>query len=229
MRPYLASLQMHSPWPVNFLTVEADAPAEFMEQFPKVAAVRVPVVAGAPEYSSSLQHGAFIDYVPGDDDDVLIYTDGDCVLQRTARKSEYNLLAQLPADTVACGWNSSPDETLAVEAARLFPRGAVAAVFGDMVNTAPSFNIGVVAARRSTWVRVRDEYMDNYDRALALFAAPQRQQWLVSWAIATLDLKVHVLSHVIHMHGCYQLPVGASVNGTAQYNGETVLFRHHLG
>lgn len=228
MRPYLASLQARWPGEMNLLTVNCDAPAEFMEQYSLVSAVRVPVVAGAPEYSNSLQHGAFIDYVPGEDNDVLIYTDGDIVLQRTPTRAEFNLFATLPADTVACSWNSAPDETLAVEATRLFPRGDVAAAFGDMVNTAPCFNIGVIGARRATWERIHSEYMDHYERALALFAAPQRQQWLVSWVIATLGLKVHVLSHVIHMHGCYPLPVGASVNGTAQYYGETVLFRHHL-
>lgn len=226
MAPYLASLNANWPGPVNFLTVDSDAPPEFMERFPKVAAIRVPKVAGSPEYSDSLQHGAFIDYVPGDDDDVLIYTDGDIVLQRTPSQAEYAMLRRLPADAVACSWNSGPTETLADEAGRLFPRGDVAAVFGDLAR--PSYNIGVCAARRSTWERIRDEYMDWYDKALAVFAAPQRQQWLVSWTLSRLNLKVVILPYSTHTHGCYPLPAGVSVNGTANYNGEPVLFRHHL-
>jgi hypothetical protein len=226
LAPYLASLQANWPGKAYLLTVNCDAPAEFMERFPKVAAVRVPKVAGSPENTDSLQHGAFIDYVPGEDADVLIYTDGDIVMQRTPSQDEYNLFARLPADTVACGWNSGPDETLAVEAGRLFPRGDVAAVFGDL--SRPSYNIGVIAARRDTWQQVHDEYMDNYEQALAVFGAQQRQQWLVCWSMATLGMTVRVLPYSVHMHGCYPLPAGASVNGTANYNGEPVLFRHHL-
>lgn len=224
--PYLESLNKNWPGEVWFMTVDSDAPAEFMARWPRVQTVRVPTVAGAPEYSHSLQHGAFIDYVPGEDNDVLLHSDLDVVMQRTPTQSEYNMLAKLPADTVACSWNSGPSETLAVEAGRLFPRVDVAAVFGDLSH--PSYNIGVAAARRSTWERVHDCYMERWEDALSVFAAPQRQQWLVSWSIAALGLAVKILPYAVHVHGCYDLPAGASVNGTANYNGEPVLFRHHL-
>jgi len=233
MRPYLDSLGEHwagEPW---LLTVAFDAPPEFQAEYPHVRFVRVPKVAGSPENTDSLQHGAFISFVPGDDSDVLIYTDGDIVMQRGPSAREIGWLANLPWDDVACGWNSGPDETLAVEGARLFPRGDIGAVFGEMVAHTPCYNIGVIAARRATWSQIHAAYMARYDEALALFGAQQRQQWLVCWAIEHLGLDVQVMPYSVHMHGCYPLPAGGEnrslyVGGQATYKGEPVLFRHHL-
>lgn len=225
MRPYLASLQANCPWPVEFLTVGGDAPPEFMEQFPKVTARRVPKVAGSPEYSDSLQHGAFLAYVPHGDDDVLMYTDGDMVMQRMPSQAEYALLAELPAGHVVAGYNSGPAETLAIEAGRLFPRGELVG-WGDL--SRPCFNIGVVSARRATWHAIYETYMTRWVDCLAAFGAPQRQQWLVCWAMAELGLQVVIPGYGFHANGHYGVPPGVSLNGTANYNGEPVLFRHHI-
>lgn len=228
MRPYLASLQANCPWPVTFLTVDCDAPPEFMEHFPKVTVLRVPKVAGSPEYSDSLQHGAFADFLPGEPDDVLIYTDGDIVMQRLPHQAEYALLADLPDGSVVAGYNSGPGETLAIEAARLFPRSDPAKAFGEMVYFTPCYNIGVIAARRDTWGAIYDTYMARWDDALSLFGAPQRQQWLVCWAIAELGLQVVIPGYGFHANGHYGVPPGVSLNGVASFDGEPVLFRHHL-
>jgi hypothetical protein len=226
--PYLDSLNAHWRGDAWLLTVDCDAPAEFMERFPKVDALRVPTVPGAPEYSASLQHGAFIDYVHSASDDVLIYTDADVVMQRAPTPDELGRLAGLPAGAVIAGYNSGPGETLALEAGRLFPRGDVAAVFGEMIHITPNYNIGVIAARRETWAAIYAKYMTRWDDALATFGAPQRQQWLVCWAMAELGLKVIIPGYGFHANGHHGIPPGVSVNGTANYNGEPVLFRHHL-
>lgn len=225
IRPYLESLNQHSPFENVLLTLDFDAHAEFMDAFPKVKAVRVPKTAGSPEYSDSLQHGSFLPYVDGD---LLIYTDGDIVMQRIPVGLDLIALSDIKEGEVMCGWNSGPDETLAIEATRLFPRHDPASVFGEMVKTTPCYNIGVIAARRETWQAIHDTYMKAYDQALATFAGPQRQQWLVCWAFAVLGLKVKVMPYSMHVHGCYALPVGASLNGTLNYEGSPVLFRHHV-
>lgn len=233
MRPYLESLGRYFPAPVRLLTVEFEAPALFMAEFPGVTFMRVPKVSGSAENTDSLQHGAFIDWVPGAETDVLVYTDGDLVMQRAMTERERYWLENLPADDVACGWNSGPGETLAIEAARLFPRLDPAGVFGEMVYHTPCYNIGVIAARRSTWRAIWQRYMTQWDMALATFGAQQRQQWLVCWAIETLDLDVQVLPYSFVLNGHYPLPAGAEnrslyVGGAATFNGEPVLFRHKL-
>lgn len=226
MAPYLESLQANCPWPVNFLTVDCTAPAEFMARWPKVQAMRVPVVAGAPEYSSSLQHGAFADYLPGAPDDVLIYTDGDCVLQRNPSPAEIALLADLPVGAVVAGYNSGPSETLAIEAARLFPRGDLSN-WGDL--SRPCYNIGVIAARRTTWAAIYAKYMSRWDDCLAAFGAPQRQQWLVVWSAHELGLTFVNPGYGFHASGHYGTPPGVLYeHGQVTYQGAAVLFRHRL-
>lgn len=229
MRPYLASLQAHSPFETWLLTVDCDAPEEFMADFPRVRALRVPVVPGAPEYSASLQHGAWLPYVPGEPHDLDLYTDGDIVLQRRPSPDELNWLTRIGAGEVACGYNSGPGETLALEATRLFPRRDPAEVFGDTVRSTPCYNIGVIAARRGTWARIHDSYLTGYPDALALFGGPQRQQWLVCYVFGLLGLTVRVMPYSMHTHGCYALPEGAALEpGVLMFRGEPVLFRHHV-
>jgi len=227
MRPYLESLYAHWPRPFWLLTVECDAPDEYQE-ISDLTCVRVPKVAGSPEGTDSLQHGAFIEFVPGEGDDVLVYTDGDIVMQRAATLAELDLL-DVPDDTVAACTNSSPDETLAIEGARLWPRSDPALAFGAGISRTPCFNIGIIGARRSTWLALWARYMTRWDDALRVFGAQQRQQWLVCWAIADLGLSVRRLPHSFVLNGHYPLPAGAA-NGPdgATYHGEPVLFRHKL-
>lgn len=230
IRPYVETLNANSPWD-NHLLVIGRPPAGVFADYPRVRlTVDVPQTPGAPENTLSLQHGAFLDFVPGPDDDVLIYTDGDILLQRPPTAAEQALLEQLPEGAVACGWNSGPDETLALEATRLGPRVAdLGMVFdGRIVATAKCYNIGVIAARRSTWRQIHAAYLELYPLAFQAFARQQRQQWLVCYVIAALGLQVQVLPYTFHMHGCYALPAGGSVNGVAKFNDELVLFRHHV-
>lgn len=228
--PYLASLERYSPFENWLLTVNSQANG-YGETYPHLRLAEVPRVPGAPEVTESLQHGGFLPYVPGPPDDVLIYTDGDIVMQRAPTAAERELLETLPADMVAVGWNSGPHETLALEATRLGPRVAdLGTVFDPaIVARAGCYNIGVIAARRATWEKIHAAYMELYPLAEQVFARQQRQQWLVCYVIAALGLRVGVLPYTFHMHGCYALPEGATWDGTvARYKGEPVWFRHHL-
>lgn len=228
--PYLASLDRYSPFENWLLTVACSANG-YGEQYPHLKLAEVPKVPGSPEVTDSLQHGGFLPYVPGSPDDVLIYTDGDIVLQRAPTDDERALLETLPPDAVACGWNSSPYETLALEASRLQPQVLdLGTVFDARLLAAPCFNIGVIAARRSTWEKIHAAYMQLYPLAEQVFARQQRQQWLVCFVVAKLGLRVLVLPYLFHTHGCYALPEGAELDaeGVARYRGEPILFRHHL-
>lgn len=229
--PYLESLCAHSPFRHTLLTVDCDAPAEFVERFPGLQAVRVPVVAGAPEYSASLQHGAFLDYVGGASDDVLIYTDADIIMQRAPSAAELARLEALPADHVLLGYNSGPGETLMDEAARLHPKFALpllAAALGDLA-AAPCYNAGVIAATRSTWRRLHQGYMESWNYAGERFGHPARQQWLICHTVARLGMTADISGYGWHANGHYGVPPGVDVSGTlAMYQGAPVLFRHRL-
>lgn len=233
MRPYLASLANYSPFDNVLLGVDCAVPPLFVEELLGVRVIELPaaVLDGSPDLSQSVQHGSWLPYVDGPDDEVVIFTDGDIEMQRRPLEAEIEWLATLPANTVTCGWNSGPDETLAIEGARLFPKlgaAGIAANFGP-VDTLPCYNIGVIAMRRATWRTVYARYMANWPLVCETFAHGARQQWLMSWVFSALGLRVENMPYIVHTHGCYKLPDGARFNGgVLEYHGVPVLFRHHV-
>lgn len=234
MRPYLSSLADHSPFDNVLLGVGCRVPGLFLEDLLGVRAIELPVsvLEGTPAETESVQHGAWLPYVDGPEDEVILFTDGDIVMQRRPSDAEMSFFASLPDGAVTCGWNSGPSETLEVEAGRLFPRYSreqMINTWGARYLTAPCYNIGVVAARRSTWRRIYAEYMAQWGKACVAFGGPARQQWLVCWVIDALGLRVDLMPYSIHTHGCYPLPAGAAiVAGELTYQGAPVLFRHHV-
>ena len=228
MAPYLDSLRQSADFPVTLVSVGFEA------TYPGIECVMLPRLLnqGAPVETESPQHGSFLQVMSGDDDETLIFTDGDIIMQRALTLQEWAWLEEFPAGQVSCGWNSGPDETLEVEAARLFPRvtmDQLAGRLGSIVREAPCYNIGVFAAHRQTYRRIYEAYMPLWKIATDAFQHPARQQWLVNYVIATLGIPVIRMEYSFHANGHYGLPPGVEIrNGTALYQGEVVAFRHRL-
>lgn len=226
--PYLDSLKAHSQIPPVLVTVGFNA------TYPGVETVELPRSenAGAPIESESPQHGSWLKVVEGKPDDIVIFTDGDIVVQRPFTQDEIKWLFALPENTVACGYNSGPAETLTVEAGRLFPRfpiDSIGARFGLDLDKTPCYNIGVIAARRSTFQRIYDAYMPLWKLATDALAHPARQQWLVCVVFALLGLQVKVTPYSFHANGHYGIPPGCIyADGSLYHGNELVLFRHRL-
>lgn len=225
--PYLDSLKANADFQATLVTVG------FEGSYPGVECVPLTRVqnAGAPIETESPQHGSFLQVLHGDDDELLIFTDGDIILQRPLTLQEHDWLKSIPPGAVSCGWNSGPDETMEVEANRLFPRVTMEQLegrLGSIARTAPCRNIGVFAARRATYRRIYETYMPLWKIATDAFQHPARQQWLVNYVIAALEIPVVHMGYSFHANGHYGLPPGVMLNGTAYYNGEIVAFRHRL-
>jgi hypothetical protein len=224
---YLDSLRAHSQIPATLVTVG------FQATYPGITCAYLPRFQneGAPIESELPQHGAWLQVVSGEPGDVVIFTDGDITLQRPFSHQELDALADLPDGAVMAGYNSGPAETLAIEGGRLFPRFGLDQIglrFRLELEHTPCFNIGVIAARRSTWEAIYDAYMPLWKLATDAFAHPARQQWLVCAVMAILGLDVRVTPYSFHANGHYGIPPGVSVDGAAYYNGEMVAFRHRL-
>jgi hypothetical protein len=227
--PYLGSLSANSQIPATLVCV-----GNFISypHLPNINSVILPHSEnyGAPSETECPQHGAFLQVIDGPDDEVLIFTDGDIIMQRPFTEQELTWLENLPADTVAAGYNSGPDETLAVEAGRLFPRfglDQIGARLGYMDR--PCFNIGVIAARRRTWQRIYTEYMTRWQLVTEAFGHPARQQWLVVNTIHRLGIRVEVTPYSLHANGHYGMPPGCYYRGGVLYAGEEVVcLRHKL-
>ena len=116
--PYLDSLKQNADFPATLISVGFEATCPGVECVPLTRVQN----AGSPLETESPQHGSFLQVLPGEDDELLIFTDGDIVLQRPLTLREHAWLGGIPFGFVSCGWNSGPAETLEVEANRLFPR-----------------------------------------------------------------------------------------------------------
>lgn len=225
--PYLDSLNQHVAIPA-YLVCIGDKPY----RHPHIVSVTLARShnRGAPYETESPQHGAWMQAIDGPDDETCIFTDGDIIAQRPLTKAEFEALDQVQG--VMCGYNSGPDETLAVEGMRLGPRVSMTGlsyIFGD-VHKIPCYNIGVIAAKRRVWRQIYAEYMRQWDIVCEAFTHPARQQWLVCWTFHKLGIPVNIMPYTLHANGHYGMPPGCAygTDGNVYAGGEMVLFRHKL-
>jgi len=226
IQPYIQSLAAHVNISTALITVGFDY------QHPDILTFKLPrsMNNGAPFETESPQHGSFLPVIDTEDNDVFIFTDGDIILQRPFTKRELDHIHTLPEGVVMAGYNSGPDETLAIEGARLFPRFSIdqiGAKFGLMDK--PCYNIGVFIARRSTYQAIYDEYMTRWQMATDAFGHPARQQWLVVYTIHKLGLEVKLTPYSLHANGHYGMPPGCYYRDGVLYSGaDVVALRHKL-
>lgn len=224
--PYLDSLKVHSSLPVTLITVG------FTAKLPGIDCIELPrsMNQGSPLETESPQHGSFLQVLDGPDDETIIFTDGDIIMQRPITADELAWIAEQPDNCVDAGYNSGPLETMTVEANRLFPRFSIEQIgarFGFMDRNC--YNIGVFVTRRSTYKRIYAEYMKYWQLASEAFGGPARQQWLVIHTIHRIGVRIRLMQYTIHANGHYGMPAGCEYRNGLVYSGsEVVCFRHKL-
>lgn len=229
IKPYLESLSAHSQIPATLVCI---GDFIFDPHLPGIDSVILPRSKnrGSPMETESPQHGSFLQAIDGPDDEALIFTDGDIVMQRPFTDTELSMFADLPPNTVLAGYNSGPDETLETEARRLFPGVPIPAIaerFGLL--EMPCYNIGVFVAWRKTYRYIYTEYMRHWRTVCDAFAHAARQQWLVVHTIHRLGIQVQVMPYSLHANGHYGMPPGCEYRGGLLYSGEEVVcLRHKL-
>ncbi len=234
IKPYLVSLNTYSIAKNVLVCVGFEPPQEYFADLPRVEWVTITHEQneGAPEGTNSIQHGSFIDLVSDDDDDTIIYTDGDMIIQRPFTMAEQGYLRDMWQGEVGVSYNSGPSEMLIHEAMRLQPRGTELEVikrWGDLIETEPCFNIGVLVARKKTWRAIHKYYMEMWKTASDYFQHRARQQWLVCYTMACLHLNRRIRPYSFHTHSHYGLPANFYLtNGVACHEDRIVMFRHHF-
>ena len=227
LNAYLDTLEHNADFPVYFVGVDF-LPARASA---KVTAVTISQEqnAGAPPQTECIQHGSFVQVVPGKLSDVIIYTDGDFLMQRGMDDSERALL-NLKKGQVAIGYNGSAAETLTKEASRLGQRISdmdMWELWGDWADL-PIYNAGCMAATRATWAALHEAYMARWGDACESFTHQARQQWLISWLIGT-HFKPVILPWSFHAHGHFGMKPGMEWGaGGIWADGKLALFRHYL-
>jgi hypothetical protein len=234
-KEYLSTVNKYSAAENIIVTVEFVPDIAFFKELPHINWINMSEYEnrGSPEGTKSIQHGSFVDLVSDHPEDTLVYTDCDIYMQRPFSNVEMMYLEGMKEGTVSVGWNSGPEEKLIHEAMRLQPKVSPEELrkqWGTEIDTEPCFNIGVMAATNSTWKKIYRLYMENWQRATEIFGHRARQQWLVCWAMARLQLNRQIMPYTMHTHAHYGLPRGTYIygNGVAGYEDKIILFRHRF-
>lgn len=224
MQGYLDSLRKYADFPVTFVGVEFTPPD--MGEIETIT-ITAEQNYGAPSDTECIQHGSFASLIPGDDSEVLVYTDGDFRMQRPLEQDELDLLT-LAHGEVVTSWNGGPDETLALEATRLGLHGDLEQWGGDL-DRLSIYNVGFLAMTRGTWRELLTAYNRDYARMDATFSHYARQQWLISYHVQRLGMTIKIAPWSLHAHGHFGLKPGMERRGSQIYwNGRLAAFRHYL-
>lgn len=203
--------------------------------------IQVPPGRNADTRTGMLQHGGFLDRVPDphehdedyadwERDSVIIFTDADMICQRAFTQDELRWMETLYADgQVACGPNKAPGQTLGDEA-RTLQQIATTHTLDTIFpgwREIPAWNTGWVAARRSTWIRLRDMSRALLPAGEMCFLHYAAVQFVMCYCIGKWLERVD-LPYSMHLHGCWPVPDGTTVDaaGLVCYQGEPVAFRH---
>lgn len=233
IRPYLKSIELKSNFDLNYLVYVSDTPANLSFPFSKIKIGNLLLKSfRAPNNINCAQHGDFI-YCPEldsdtTDDDIIVYTDGDMIMQRRLSKKEIEFLRGMRDGDVYVGYNASPRDTLADEFSRLGKTGKTHKEFELDWSEHKAYNTGVLAMNKRTWKRVIDLYSNLYPKIDEMLNHHAKQQWLLCFIFATNDFNIFEMPYHIHNHTHYPSPKGTSqdINGRVFFNKKLVLFKH---
>jgi hypothetical protein len=235
VQPYLDSMNRNSNFDDNVLAYLGDEPIQSYSDKVKVTNV-YPSTVKALNLNNCVQHGEFLrgEYFNSlDDSDVIVFTDGDIIMQRPMTADEEHRFRSLRDCDVFIGFNAGPDDTLYTEATRLtqVDKMIPSELIADW-HKIKIYNAGVTAMNKRTWLRLMDDYLSLVEHAKSTFVNIAYQQWLMCFIMGTRPYNVIDMPNEIHCHRHYfPNPLGASMdeNGTAYFNGKKVLFKHLPG
>lgn len=180
-----------------------------------------------------LQHGAFIDVMDFvNNDDIVIFSDGDVVIQRDITKSEIEYLKTFKDLDIGCNMNNYKARSLKADFLLLQPVWTFdelkAAFYRYDLDDCLGYNTGNLIARPKAWKLLREVYKGEFfdiDESCKHYA---KQQLLINM-ISKKYLNIVETPQTWHTHGCFGLPPFAKIeNGLLKVGDEIVLFRHNI-
>jgi len=186
---------------------------------------------GAPSTTESVQHGSFLNVVDGKENEILIYCDGDMVLQRAFTAEEITWIRRFGDNTVSAGPNryreSMLDELELLQV--LVSMDELRGRFPGEIDEWQMLNVGVLAMRRSAWEKLYRAYMERWELVSQTMGHQARQQWLICYLIYALGMDLRVMPYLMHSHGHFGLHPGVEMHGEdVVANGKLAAIRHHL-
>jgi hypothetical protein len=177
------------------------------------------------------QHGAFLEHGDFSPLDVVIFGDGDMVMQRPFSVCERAELHQLPLGVVLAGENQPGWHSL-LEEANLLQAKAEGWVVDELFpgwRELPIWNTGLLAARAATWQRLYDTVRGLLPVGFALFDHYATQQWVISYAMGKWFQRLD-LPRTICCHGLAGPVAGMTedAEGNVYWEGTKAVFRHAI-
>lgn len=179
-----------------------------------------------------IQHGEFVNnkYISElSDDDIILFTDGDIIMQREMNQDELKLL-ELNDNEFFVGYNESKNDNLLAESNRL---NKISSIYDSYLgyeewDKIPCYNTGVLAGKISSWKKLFQLYTRKWNFVDQTFIHYAKQQWLICM-ILYHNFNVKIMPYSFHTHGHYPLPSGTHIDNDGKLkdaNGNIVLLRH---
>jgi hypothetical protein len=231
IQTYLNSIELNSNFDCNFLIYLGDENITLDYKKIKITNVN-PIDYKNKNSINCLQHGEFLKSKEFDelidDNDVIFYTDGDMILQRSLNYDELINFRNLKHGDVFLGYNESPNDNLKNEYYRLKPTGYIPKEFNIDLSKIKCYNTGVIGATKKTFRDIEKYYDSLYIKVDSMLRYYAKQQWLISFIIGTMGFNIIEMGYNLHVHTHYPIPKGAEkINDIVTYNGETILFGHN--
>jgi hypothetical protein len=233
MRPYLKSIESNSNFDKNILVYVGED--EMSLPYKNIDVVNLPVNnIQSLNNNKCVQHGDFLNSESfnsiTEDSDVIIYTDGDIILQRNLSEDEINFYKSFKDGDVHVGYNASPTDTLGDESKRLGRTNFISSEINiDVWENKKVYNTGVLGMNKKTWKYLLKKYNELYPSVSPMFHHYAKQQWLISYIIGTdTSFNIIEMGYDVHNHRHYPSPKGTTqdINGDVYFNDKKVLFKH---
>lgn len=231
IEPYLKSIEKNSNFDLNLFILLSNTKYEYQSNNIKTL-MMLPNKFKYKTKINCLQHGEFLDSEMFDDfvkdDDVIFYTDGDIILQRSLNTSEYEWFKNINHDEVMIGYNASIDDNLKLEFDRLSPQKNLSFELMNDFSKIKCYNTGVMGMTKKTWRKLLMFYGPLFPKINQTLQHYAKQQWLICFVFGTQGFKITELNYDIHNHKHYVSPMGTELRDDKMvyYNNKLVLFRH---
>jgi hypothetical protein len=232
--PYLHSIEENSNFDKNILIFVGDN-SKIINNFKKIEINTLPISSiQSLNVNKCVQHGDFLNSSEFDnntiDSDIIFFTDGDIILQRSLSEDELTFYRNFTDGDVYVGYNASPTDTLYAESIRIGRTGFYSQqIILNNWNEVKVYNTGVLAMNKKTWKNLLKKYVDLFPHINQMFTHYAKQQWLISYIIGNdKEFNIIEMPYDIHNHRHYPSPIGTHVdnNKTVYYNNKKVLFKH---
>ena len=230
---YLNSIQRNSNFDRNVLCYLGTD--ELTLEYDKIEIFNVdPASIIKPNSNNCIQHGEFLNsesFNEVKDSDIIIFTDGDMILQRGLSEQEELFIRNMKDDDVFVGDNASPSETLSDEvkyfnATDLNPNWKLS--FNEDVNVIKCYNTGVLCMNKKTWIKLKTLYIQQFDLVNSIFKHYAKQQWLICYILGSKGFNIFEMGYEFHNHSIHRVVAGTTLgqSNLLEYNRSVVLFKH---